>query len=107
MPNLLTTRKHGPWNTRNYPQDQRKIACLEEREIIELTKIAKKVEAHFGCPQDIEYAISMTMPFPESIFLVQARPESVWGKKKKESVLGKKTGFELLFEKATTPIKLS
>jgi len=30
----------------------------------------------------------------------------VWGKKKKEAVLGKKTGWELLFEKATTPIKL-
>lgn len=89
------------------PSDQRKIACLDEREIIELTKIAKKVEAHFGCPQDIEYSISRTKPFPESIFLVQARPESVWGKKKKESVLGKKSGFELLFEKATTPIKLS
>ncbi len=89
------------------PEDQRKIACLEEREIIELTKIAKRVEAHFGCPQDIEYSISKTKSFPESIFLVQARPESVWGKKKKESVLGKKTGFELLFEKATTPIKLS
>lgn len=89
------------------PEDQRKIACLEEKEIIELAKIAKKVETHFRCPQDIEYAISKTIPFPESIFLVQARPESVWGKKKKETVLGKKTGFELLFEKATTPIKLS
>jgi pyruvate,water dikinase len=88
------------------PEDQRKIACLEEREIIELTRISKKVETHFGCPQDIEYSISKTKPFPESIFLVQARPESVWGKKKKESVLGKKSGFELLFEKATTPIKL-
>ena len=88
------------------PQDKRKLPCLEDNEIIELTKIAKKVEAHFGCLQDIEFAVSMSRPFPENIFLVQARPESVWGKKKKESVLGKKTGFELLFEKATTPIKL-
>ena len=88
------------------PSDKRKIQCLEDREVIELTTIAKKVEAHFGCPQDIEYSISGSLPFPESIFLVQARPETVWGKKKKESVLGKKTGFELLFEKALTPTKL-
>jgi pyruvate,water dikinase len=88
------------------PPDKRKQPCLEDREILELTKIAKKVEAHFGCPQDVEYSISASMAFPESIFLVQARPESVWGKKKKESVLGKKTGWQLLFEKATTPIKL-
>lgn len=88
------------------PPDKRKIPCLEDREILELTKIAKKVEEHFGCPQDVEYSISGSTAFPESIFLVQARPESVWGKKKRESVLGKKTGWELLFEKATTPVKL-
>lgn len=88
------------------PPGQRKIQCLEDREVLELTKIAKQVEAHFGCAQDVEYAISRTLSFPENIFLVQARPESVWGKKKKESVLGKKTGMELLFEKAFTPIKL-
>jgi pyruvate,water dikinase len=88
------------------PPDSRKLPCLEDREVIELTKIAKKVEAHFGCPQDIEYSISRSLGFPESIFLVQARPESVWGKKKKGSVLGKKTGWQLLFEKATTPVKL-
>jgi pyruvate,water dikinase len=88
------------------PPEKRKLPCLEDREIIELTKIAKKVEVHFGCLQDVEFSVSMSLPFPENIFLVQARPESVWGKKKKESILGKKTGFELLFEKATTPIKL-
>jgi pyruvate,water dikinase len=88
------------------PPDKRKFPCLEDREIIELTKISKKVEAHFGCPQDIEYSISGSLPFPESIFLVQARPESVWGKKKKESVLGKKSGMELLFQKAFTPMKI-
>jgi pyruvate,water dikinase len=89
------------------PADMRKLPCLEDREIIELTKIAKKVQDHFGCPQDIEYAVSGSLNFPESIYLVQARPESVWGKKKKESVLGKKSGWDLLFEKATTPVKLT
>jgi len=88
------------------PPDKRKAPCLEDREIIELTKIAKKIESHFGCPQDIEYSISGSLPFSEGIFLVQARPESVWGKKKKESVLGKKTGMELLFQKAFTPMKV-
>jgi pyruvate,water dikinase len=91
---------------KDLPPDQRKLPCLEDREIIELTKIAKKVEAHFRCAQDLEYSISMSLPFPESIFLVQARPESVWGKKKKESVLGKKTGFDLLLEKALTPTRV-
>jgi len=88
------------------PSDKRKLPCLEDAEVIELTRIAKQVEAHFGSPQDIEYSISGSKPFPENIFLVQARPESVWGKKKKGSVLGKKSGMELLFEKALTPTKV-
>ncbi len=91
---------------RELPPERRKAQCLEDREVIALTKIARQVEAHFGCAQDIEYAISATHPFPESIFLVQTRPESVWGKKKKEPVLGKKSGLDLLFEKAFTPTKL-
>ncbi len=91
---------------RELPTDKRKLSCLEDREIIELTKIAKNVETHFGCLQDIEYSISASLPFPQGIFLVQARPESVWSKKKKETVLGKKTGMELLFQKAFTPVKV-
>lgn len=91
---------------RELPPEKRKVQCLEDREVIELTKIAKKVEAHFGVPQDLEFSISASLPFPDNIFLVQARPESVWGKKKKESVLGRKSGFDLLMERATTPIKV-
>ena len=75
------------------PPDKRKLPCLEDREVIELTKIAKKVEAHFGCPQDIEYSISGSLPFPESIFLVQARPETVWGKKKRNRCWGRRAGW--------------
>ncbi|MHB8091752.1 MAG: PEP/pyruvate-binding domain-containing protein [Syntrophales bacterium] len=89
------------------PPEQRKAQCLEDREVIELTRIAKRVEAHFGCPQDTEWSISRSLPFPDNIFLVQARPESVWGKKKRGSVLGKKTGLELLLEKAVTPTKVN
>jgi pyruvate,water dikinase len=92
---------------RELPAARRSAPCLDDREVLELTRTAKKVEAHFGRPQDIEYSISGSLPFPESVFLVQARAESVWGKKKKESVLGRKTGLELLFEKALTPTKIS
>ncbi|HBE45629.1 MAG TPA: phenylphosphate synthase subunit beta [Deltaproteobacteria bacterium] len=88
------------------PSDKKKVQCLEDREVIELAKLAKMVEEHFGCPQDVEWAISKSLPFPENIFLVQARPETVWGKKRGESVLGKKTGLEMLFEKALTPTKI-
>jgi phosphoenolpyruvate synthase/pyruvate phosphate dikinase len=71
-----------------------------------LAKVAKKMEGYFGCAQDVEWCVANDIPFPENIFLVQTRPESVWSKKKQAPLLGEKTGLELLFAQATTPIKV-
>lgn len=80
--------------------------CMEDREIKELVATAKFIEKHYGCPMDIEWAIDRDFPFPENIFIVQARPETVWSRKKTESVLGKKSGFDLLMERAMKRIKI-
>jgi len=88
------------------PHDLATTSCLEDREILELARIAKKMEGYFGCAQDVEWCVAKDIPFPENIFLVQTRPESVWSKKEQGPLLDKKTGFELLFAQATTPIKV-
>jgi len=36
------------------------------------------VEAHYGAPQDIEWAISRNFAPGKNIFLLQSRPETVW-----------------------------
>jgi len=64
------------------PADRRKVPCLEDREILELTKIAKRVETHFGCAQDIEYSVSGAFRFPSPSFS-SSSPESVWGRKER------------------------
>ncbi len=87
-------------------EDQKKSPCLEEKEIIELVKIAKKIENYYGCPQDIEWAIDRDTPFPSNIFILQSRPETVWSQKEKGPLLGKKTAYELLMEKALSPIRI-
>jgi len=79
--------------------------CLDDREIKELVRLAMCIEEHYGCPQDIEWAIDRNFPFPDNIFILQSRAESVWSQKKKEPVLGKKSGYELLMEKALTRTK--
>lgn len=57
------------------PQKQQAIPCLSDKEIIELVKLAKLVELRYeGAPQDIEWVIDATLPFPSNIFLVQTRP---------------------------------
>ncbi len=88
------------------PLAQQNISCLEDKEIIELVKVAKQIEDHYGSPQDIEWAIEKHKTFPFNIFILQSRPETVWSQKKKEPVLGKKTAYELLMEKALLQIKV-
>jgi len=49
---------------------QREAACISDAHIYTLATIGVRVEAHFGLPQDIEWAIDRA----GDIFLVQARP---------------------------------
>jgi pyruvate, water dikinase len=63
------------------PSDQQNAACVSDEEIHELVDIAKRVERHYGCSQDIEWAIARELPEGENIFVLQSRPETVWGSK--------------------------
>jgi pyruvate,water dikinase len=87
-------------------EDMQCTCCLEDQEIKELVKTAKTIETHYGRPMDIEWAIDKDFSFPENIFIVQARPETVWSQRKVESKLGKKTGYQLLMDQAMKRIKL-
>jgi pyruvate,water dikinase len=62
--------------------ERQNIPCLTDEEVIKLAEIAKQIEEHYGKPQDIEWAIERGMSFPENIFIVQSRPETVWSLKK-------------------------
>lgn len=87
-------------------QDRQCDCCLEDREIKELVDVARVIESHYGDAMDIEWAIDKDLSFPENVFIVQARPETVWSKRKKEPVMGSKSGYELLMEKALSTIKV-
>ena len=83
------------------------VPCMNDKELVELVKIAKRIEDHYGRAMDIEWAIDHDLAFPDNVFIVQSRPETVWSQKPKESLLGKKSGYELLMEKALSQIKVS
>ena len=87
-------------------EDMQNRCCLEDSEIRKLLEIAKGIETHYGRAMDIEWAIDGDFSFPESVFIVQARPETVWSQRKKESLLGKKSGYELLMAQAMKRIKI-
>jgi pyruvate,water dikinase len=55
--------------------------CLTDAEIKAIAKLAKTAERHYGCPQDIEWAVDVDLPEGENVILLQSRPETVWSKK--------------------------
>jgi pyruvate,water dikinase len=65
------------------PAKRQTQPCLTDKEIAKLAELAKRIEKHYGGqPQDIEWAIDKDLSFPENIFIVQSRPETVWSVKK-------------------------
>jgi pyruvate,water dikinase len=49
--------------------------------VIELARMAKAIERHYGRPMDIEWAVDKDLPAGGNIFVLQARPETVWSAK--------------------------
>jgi len=64
------------------PEELRAVPCLSDDEIRALREIARKVERHYGRPQDIEWAIDQS----GEIHLLQSRPETVWSSKERAPV---------------------
>ncbi len=56
------------------PIELQEVSSLTDEEIMELAKVGLKIEEHFGVPMDIEWAYDANRPFPENLFLLQARP---------------------------------
>ena len=63
------------------PPERRNEPCLTDAEVRKLAELAVLIEKHYGMPMDIEWAIDRDMEFPENVFIVQARPETVWSLK--------------------------
>ncbi len=63
------------------PPEQTSRPCLSHHEIQYLVRLADEIEAREGRPQDMEWAIAADLPFPDNVFLLQHRPETVWGDK--------------------------
>jgi len=68
------------------PPERRRIPCLTEEEVKELAKLAIKIEKHYSHPQDIEWAIDKDLPFPQNVFILQSRPETVWSLKEEKGI---------------------
>ncbi|PIB31211.1 PEP/pyruvate-binding domain-containing protein [Maribacter sp. 4G9] len=89
--------------TREITDERAKEPSLTEKEIRDICKIAKVIEKHYKCPQDIEWALDADLPDGENFTLLQSRPETVWSQKKVETKKVK-IGMEGILNTLMNPI---
>jgi pyruvate,water dikinase len=63
------------------PFERQNIQSIVDDEITELAWMGKQIEKHYGRPMDIEWAIDKDLPAGGNIFILQARPETIWSEK--------------------------
>lgn len=61
---------------RPLPPEQSSRPCLRHDEVRHLCEQALALERQEGVPQDVEWAIDQDRPFPDSLFLLQHRPDT-------------------------------
>jgi pyruvate, water dikinase len=64
------------------PASLQRAACLGDAELAALARLGGRVEDHYGAPQDIEWAITDGAGLPESMVVLQSRPETVWSRRR-------------------------
>ena len=74
----------GPWPTVRrveLAEHLVSVPSLTDDEILAVARLARTAEKHYGCPQDVEWAVDDDLPAGEDVVLLQARPETVWSHK--------------------------
>ena len=67
------------------PFERQDVQSLIDDEITELAWIGKQIEKHYGRPMDIEWAVDKDLPAGGNIFILQARPETVWSQRRQST----------------------
>lgn len=67
----------GETVTRAVEQERRERPSLEPEEVQRLAELGRAVERHYGCAQDLEWALQ-----GDELFLLQSRAETVWARKR-------------------------
>lgn len=63
------------------PPEKAKAQVLSDEQVLELASYAKAIEKHYGCYMDMEWGVDER---DGKIWILQARPETVWSRKNKE-----------------------
>lgn len=71
----------GGTREQEVPADLADKPVLTDEQVLELAGYVKQIEQHYGCYMDMEFALDANT---NKLWLVQARPETVWSQRNKE-----------------------
>lgn len=76
----LIRKEAGDVEERKVERERAKAQVISDEQIAQLADYAKRIEKHYGCYMDMEWAVD----HKDRLWILQARPETVWSKKNKE-----------------------
>ncbi len=83
------------------PEPMRGQPCLTDDEVRMLAEVGRRVEHHFGTPQDIEWAIDR---HDGRVLLLQSRPETYWTSRVRAPVaVARRSAMEHVFAGLSQP----
>ncbi len=89
------------------PFERQNVQSIIDDEVTELAWMGKKIEKHYGRPMDIEWAIDKDLPAGGNVFILQARPETVWSNKQQTPVsAGSASAMDYILSSLLTGKKL-
>jgi pyruvate,water dikinase len=78
--------------------ERRGAPSLSPQQVRAVAALAKQAERHYGCPQDIEWAVVGV-----DVVLLKSRPETVWSRKRAEQSVYK-TGLAGIVDTLVNPL---
>jgi len=89
------------------PTERQNIQSIVDEEITELARMGKIIEKHYGASMDIEWAVDNDLAAGGNIFILQARPETVWANKKSTPVAaGNKSAMDHILSSVMGGVKM-
>lgn len=83
----LIRKEGGDVEERKVEPERAKAQVISDEQVAQLADYAKRIEKHYGCYMDMEWAVD----HKDRLWILQARPETVWSKKNKEKKSEKET----------------
>jgi pyruvate, water dikinase len=87
---LVTVPGSTRLTRRDVDIERRRAPSVNEAELLGVARLAKAAERHYGCPQDVEWAVDRDLPTDSNVVLLQSRPETVWSRRPERAPLTNK-----------------